>query len=224
MHGAEIYLSGLGWIPIEATPGFGETSMLPELGAGCGNAPCTDSLSHAGAHGKCSGACRPSEAAVPSPSPEGTGDSSQQESSPSPSPSPVSGGSQIRKVGSRILLALVIAIPVLLLLTALTLAIRRLILRRRRRHAVYTANPNQAVLNLWLYAQQLALWGASLTEEQEALALKAKFSQHTITPEELEPYRQSILDMARLTPLTLTRWKRFSFKWLHGLDWKEPRK
>ena len=46
----------------------------------------------------------------------------------------------------------------------------------------------------------------------------------TITPEELEPYRQSILDRARLTPLTLTRWKRFSFKWLHGLDWKEPRK
>ena len=117
-----------------------------------------------------------------------------------------------------------IAIPVLLLLTALTLAIRRLILRRRRRHAVYTADPNQAVLNLWLYAQQLALWGASLTEEQEALALKAKFSQHTITPEELEPYRQSILDMARLTPLTLTRWTRFSFKWLHGLDWKQPRK
>lgn len=221
---AEIYLSGLGWIPIEATPGFGETSMLPELEQDVETPPAQTPSPTPEPMESVAEPAGPSEAAVPSPSPEGAGDSSQQESSPSPSPSPVSGGSQIRKVGSRILLALVIAIPALLLLTALTLAIRRLILRRRRRHAVYAADPNQAVLNLWLYAQQLALWGASLTEEQEALALKAKFSQHTITPEELEPYRQSILDMARLTPLTLTRWKRFSFKWLHGLDWKEPRK
>ena len=28
---AEVYLSGLGWIPVETTPGFGETSMLPEV-------------------------------------------------------------------------------------------------------------------------------------------------------------------------------------------------
>ena len=83
------------------------------------------------------------------------------------------------------------------------LLIRRMILRRIRKKSFYVANTNQAVLNLWQYAQRLALWGADPSEEEEALALKAKFSQHTITPEELEPYRASILQMAELTRLDL---------------------
>ena len=108
--------------------------------------------------------------------------------------------------------------------TFLVLLIRRMILRRIRKKSFYVASTNQAVLNLWQYAQRLALWGADPSEEEEALALKAKFSQHTITPEELEPYRASILQMAELTRLTLTPWRRFRFTWFAALDYRSKKK
>ena len=108
-----------------------------------------------------------------------------------------------------------------LLAAFLVLLIRRCIIRHRRKKSFYVESTNQAVLNLWQYAQRLALWGAEPTQAQQDLALKAKFSQHTITPEELGPYRQEILHTAALTRLTLSRWKKFRFTWLSCLDWKE---
>ena len=118
---------------------------------------------------------------------------------------------------------MLLILPALLLIAFLVLLIRRMILRRIRNKSFYVENTNQAVLNLWQYAQRLALWGAEPTEAEEALALKAKFSQHTITPEELEPYRQSILQMAELTRLTLTPWRRFRFTWLSALDYRSKK-
>ena len=45
-----------------------------------------------------------------------------------------------------------------------------------------------------------------------------------IAPEELEPYRASILQMAELTRLTLTPWRRFRFTWFAALDYRSKKK
>ena len=188
----------------------------------------------------------PSQEPEPSPSPsEEPADSTEEAADsaapvPSPTPSAVSNegstpeealgdtpdgsqttGAPTRGVGTRNLILMLLALPCALLATFLVLLIRRCIIRRRRKKSFYVESTNQAVLNLWQYAQRLALWGAEPTQAQQDLALKAKFSQHTITPEELEPYRQEILHTAALTRLTLSRWKKFRFTWLSCLDWKE---
>ena len=225
---AEIYLSGLGWIPVETTPGFGETSMLPEVEQEVETPPpTTPSPSPSADPQEPKDTDAPAEnssapAASPSPSPDSgsSSDSSQEEvgTTPTDFPAPPSQG-----IGTRHILYLLLILPAALLAAFLILLIRRMVRRSRRKKAFYVADTNQAVLNLWQYAEKLSLWGAEPTEEDHALALKAKFSQHTITPEELEPYRQSILQMAVLTRLTLSRWQRFRFTWFSALDWKETK-
>ena len=219
---AEVYLSGLGWIPVETTPGFGETSMLPEAETDVETPPSASpspSPSAAPADSSESGST-PTPAATPTPSAasDAAGSTPELGTQTSNAPAAPSQG-----IGARHLLWILLALPALLLLTFLVLLVRRLILRRMRKKAFYVENTNQAVLNLWQYAQRLTPWGAEPTEEEEALALKAKFSQHTITQEELEPYRNSILQMAELTRLTLTPWRRFRFTWLSALDYRSKK-
>ena len=219
---AEVYLSGLGWIPVETTPGFGETSMLPETETEVETPPSASpspSPSAEPADSSESGST-PTPAATPSPSAasDSSGSTPELGSQTTDAPATASQG-----VGTRHLIWILLALPALLLLCFLGLLIRRLILRRMRNRAFYVESTNQAVLNLWQYAQRLTPWGAKPTEEEETLALKAKFSQHTITQEELEPYRQSILQMAELTRLTLTPWRRFRFTWLSALNYRSKK-
>ena len=220
---AEVYLSGLGWIPVETTPGFGETSMLPEVENDVETPPSASPSPSPSAEPADSSEAgsTPTPAATPTPSAaaDDTGSSQELGTQTSDAPAVSSQG-----VGTRHLLYLLLILPVLIAATFLVLLIRRMILRRIRKKSLYVANTNQAVLNLWQYAQRLALWGADPSEEEEALALKAKFSQHTITPEELEPYRASILQMAELTRLTLTPWRRFRFTWFAALDYRSKKK
>lgn len=226
---AEIYLSGLGWIPVETTPGFGETSMLPEVEQEVETPPPTmpspspspDPQEPKDTEAPAENSSAPAASPSPSPDSGSSSDSSQEEvgTTPTDSPAPPSQG-----IGTRHILYLLLILPAALLAAFLILLIRRMVRRSRRKKAFYVADTNQAVLNLWQYAEKLSLWGAEPTEEDHALALKAKFSQHTITPEELEPYRQSILQMAVLTRLTLSRWQRFRFTWFSALDWKETNK
>ena len=219
---AEVYLSGLGWIPVETTPGFGETSMLPEAETDVETPPSASpspSPSAAPADSSESGST-PTPAATPTPSAasDAAGSTPELGTQTSNTPAAPSQG-----IGTRHLLRILLVLPALLLLTFLVLLVRRLILRRMRKKAFYVENTNRAVLNLWQYAQRLTPWGAEPTEEEEALALKAKFSQHTITQEELEPYRNSILQMAELTRLTLTPWRRFRFTWFSALDYRSKK-
>ena len=220
---AEVYLSGLGWIPVETTPGFGETSMLPEVENDVETPPSASPSPSPSAEPADSSEAgsTPTPAATPTPSAaaDDTGSSQELGTQTSDAPAVSSQG-----VGTRHLLYLLLILPVLIAAAFLVLLIRRMILRRIRKKSFYVANTNQAVLNLWQYAQRLALWGADPSEEEEALALKAKFSQHTITPEELEPYRASILQMAELTRLTLTPWRRFRFTWFAALDYRSKKK
>lgn len=223
---AEVYLSGLGWIPVETTPGFGETSMLPEVEQEVQTPPSMEpspSPSPSEEPADSTDEAAGSSALEPSPSPSevsGEGSAPEEAIGDTPDDSQVS-GSPTRGIGTRNLILMLLALPCALLAAFLVLLIRRCIIRHRRKKSFYVESTNQAVLNLWQYAQRLALWGAEPTQAQQDLALKAKFSQHTITPEELGPYRQEILHTAALTRLTLSRWKKFRFTWLSCLDWKE---
>ena len=219
---AEVYLSGLGWIPVETTPGFGETSMLPQVENDVETPPTSTPTPSPSAEPEDSSeaGASPTPAATPTPSAAADTSGSTPELGTQPSDAPAAPS---QGIGTRHLLLMLLILPALLLIAFLVLLIRRMILRRIRNKSFYVENTNQAVLNLWQYAQRLALWGAEPTEAEEALALKAKFSQHTITPEELAPYRQSILQMAELTRLTLTPWRRFRFTWLSALDYRSKK-
>lgn len=215
---AEVYLSGLGWIPVETTPGFGETSMLPETETEVETPPSASPTPSPSAEPVDSSEAGTSPTPAATPTPSAASDTSG--SSPElGTQSADAAAAPSQGIGTRPLLILLI-LPVLLLTAFLVLLIRRMILHRIRNKSFYVENTNQAVLNLWQYAQRLALWGAEPTEAENKLALKAKFSQHTITPEELEPYRQSIFQMAEQTRLALTPWRRFRFTWLSALDYR----
>lgn len=77
---------------------------------------------------------------------------------------------------------------------------RRLILARRNRRFAQP-DRNQAALALYAHIlglQQAALahlpaWRRELPQELESLALKARFSQHTLTQEELQPFQREAL-------------------------------
>ena len=85
-------------------------------------------------------------------------------------------------------------LPVILLAPALLVALiagqrlLRIRLRRLRRRA---ANPNARGLALWQEAERLAgLLGQTPPEALEFLAQKARFSQHTLTAEELKEFTE----------------------------------
>jgi hypothetical protein len=70
---------------------------------------------------------------------------------------------------------------------------------------------------MWQYLEKLSLWGMEIPEELEQLALKAKFSPHKITQEELMPYAAQVRKLSSELQNSLTRWKRFRFRWLSAL-------
>ena len=214
---AEVYISGLGWIPVETTPGFGETSSLPQV----------DQPQQV------------EEEEEPTPEPAEPSPSEVAESpSPSPSETPVSpspeqqeptedepvgtepnlgGESQGGTTGKNILPWVLTPIGVILV-AILVILIRHGILKRRRKKAFHHENTNQRVLNMWQYLECLTLWGAEIPKELEVLALKAKFSRHEITQEELSPYEASVYQIAASTEKRLSRGKHLRFKWLSCLD------
>jgi len=86
----------------------------------------------------------------------------------------------------------------------------------RKRRLWNTGTPNEIALNRWnqLYklADQLNL---RIPHELEKLAMKAKFSQHTLTSEELyrfDLFRQKILPVIDLLPW----YKKFLILWIHA--------
>jgi hypothetical protein len=70
---------------------------------------------------------------------------------------------------------------------------------------------------MWQYLERLSLWGVEIPPELEQLALKAKFSPHEITQEELMPYAAQVRRLSSELQNSLTRWKRFRFRWLSAL-------
>lgn len=211
---AEVYISGLGWIPVEATPGFGETSLLPQIEEPVAPTPTPTPTPEP--------SVEPSPSEVPtSPSPSEVPTSQSpvpEQNQPEPVENPGVGSTGAGAFGGKTVLKICIGVPILLMLFPVVLLIRHKVIFRRRLKAFRQNNPNQTVLNMWQYAQRLAVWGAEVPKSMEALALKAKFSPHTITQEELAPYESALYKLAAQTESGLTKGKHLRFKWLSCLD------
>lgn len=214
---AEFYISGLGWLPLETTPGFGSSVALPEVAHEPQQTEAPSPSPEEATAEPEEPSPSPSEEPSPSPSEEPAAPSEDQEgASPSMVPSaPVSGGS----AGGNWLLLL--WIPVLLAVVVCVLALRRTLVRNRREKQFHTGNRNQAVIAQWAYLERLAPWGAELPKDLEALALKAKFSQHEITQEELTACSQATIALEARTQKSLTRWRRFRYRWFSCMDLKK---
>ena len=106
---------------------------------------------------------------------------------------------------------LVWAVPILALAAALWLVrqVRRRSWQRMRRNP----DTNAAVLNTCRWFGQLERWGGKAGAETEALARKARFSQHTLTTQErslvLSQLQEEVVRLKQSSPV----WKR----WLLGL-------
>ena len=168
---AEIWIPGTGWIPVEATPG------------GMSAAPLTNAAEPA-----------PEPEPSPEPTPEPTPEPSE---SPSPEPSetpaleppapsadnidaeppPAGEGSGIHPAIYLLLAAVLAALPFLL----------RFLSLRRRERLFFQDDPNQAALEIYQSIERLRRYGGpEESEEVTALALKARFSTHKISPDELK--------------------------------------
>lgn len=209
---AEIYLSGFGWLPLEATPGFGESLTLPQvehnpapLDAEEIDLPSTP---------------EPEPSAEPEPEPEPSEAPASPEpsdSAPSEAPAPPS-GPMPGEVGSRNALWLLLILPGVLVLGVLALLIRHRIVVRRRLRRWKRGGANARVIAQWQYLEKLKPYGTEPEKALETLALKAKFSQHQLTQEELDSFSNRTRVLALETRKKLTKWQKLRFVWLSCLD------
>lgn len=215
---AEIYLSGLGWIPVETTPGFGETSMLPELEE---EIPQEPSPSPSAEPEEPEEEPEISEEPSPSPSevpqePEPSEEpAAPDEDGPHPSDTPgvptegVSGAHGI----SGILIAAGLILG-LILLSILVLIIRRAVILSRRKKLICNPDPTLAAVSLWWYVEQLVPYGAEIPDSMKQIALKAKFSRNGITAEEFAPFNQQLLAIAHRVSKQQKGLKGLRFHWI----------
>lgn len=158
----EVYLDGYGWYPVDVTPGYSYVALTsPDPTAGQPTSEIEASPSPE--------STVPSPSAVPSSTPASPQPSEWTVSSPAP------GRSILRLLwwcGAAALLAAV-------------LWLMQFLLKRHRMSRLHNPNPNQAVMDCYRYLTQLARWdGGQVDPEAQALAEKARFSQHAITPAE----------------------------------------
>ncbi len=98
---------------------------------------------------------------------------------------------------------------------ALTLLVQSSIRMAWKRRRWQRGEPNEKTVNRWYQARKMARrLGEPFPEELEELALKAKFSQYTISPEELaqfDVYREVLLHKAGSQPWYRQLWLRVIF-------------
>ena len=92
--------------------------------------------------------------------------------------------------------------------------LRRPVLLALRRRRLHKSSPNRQLLFGWRLTGRLArLLKQPLPEELEALALKARFSRHTISQEELaqvQRWEAELVQALRRAPI----WKRLYARWI----------
>lgn len=184
----EYYLNGVGWFPLEATPAAPEPDeVLPEQDV---TAP---------------------EDETPVPPDDGPTQDyeipEQQENTPVQPD-----GTGIGHAGARswpVELLWLLVLPGLLLL----IAVRRWFGLHYRRERCLKGHPNRRALTWWRWLVQLSgVLDLAVPEDLLALAEKARFSQHTVTEEELSSLQQAV--EARIAMLkTLPTGKRLWFRY-----------
>ena len=182
----EVYFGGAGWIPFEVTPAG------PDSPAATFNARPQEQ----GAAPTATPAPTPSPTPQPVPIPEAqapTAPSAAPQASASPLPGEA--GAEGERAGPWGWIAAGATALGLLLLAGAVLLRHKLVLKFRQER-FRQPNRNKAALEAYAFLQRVhktaktALhgWDDTIPPQLEELALKARFSQHTLTQEELEPF------------------------------------
>ena len=226
---AEVYLSGIGWIPVETTPGFSETLALPQVEVEqTAQQQEPEDVESTEDEGSPEEEAASEEETAPEETPE------PEESSPEPSQEPESQNSgtdeqeetsgdsssvsaSVRTTVFGWLLRIILILLALVLLALAVIISRAAILRKKRRRGMEDSNRNAAAIVCWQYFEGLMRWGAEPDSNLEDLALKAKFSQHELTEEEFTPYRDKILETAENVRSSLRGLKRIRYDIYEGL-------
>lgn len=166
---AEVYTPGLGWQPVEATPGV-------HLSAGQMNEPDNTPESTPNSEPESEAESEPESSSELESEAE---NASALESGPDSSLPDVTEGSTSH-LATPVLLPIAIAGGCILLLL-----LRRAFLLWRRKRGFSVVDVNQRALHLYQYLTQLSDFGEPMDERAEELALKAKFSPHKLSDEEI---------------------------------------
>jgi transglutaminase-like putative cysteine protease len=200
----EIYQPGLGWQPIEVTPGFNVEENLTQDNNPVNQPPVSS---------------EPENSAPKQSEPESL--ASSKASQPS-LPGAVSseavppGGTGGNKDLSAAMLPAAVTIAAVVLLLAAA-ALRRKLQLISRAKSFRLKNTNQSVLNVYAYITRLTRFGAEIPEEIEYISLKARFSKHIITEEELVKVVSSAEALAQQTYHRLPTARRILLKYIHNL-------
>lgn len=190
----EVWVNGFGWYPVEVTPAAAFEWY---------------------AHGDAEPSPTPSEDAQESETPAPTPTPEPAAEQPSAEPSEEVGGPASGGPDLTALLAVLKALAAVTGLAALLWLGQRLpkALRVKR---LTSPDRNRAALDGYGYLLRLERWGGRVDERAVELAQKAKFSQHTLTPEELAELRALVdRERARLCA-ELGPVKRLAFRYLWG--------
>lgn len=179
----EYYLDGAGWQPLDPTP-VAQESREPEQ----------------------QGQQTPTQETQPNETPQP--EQEQEEPTPVEAEPTASTPSPQQKALPKGLLWLPVLPGLLLLLT-----LRRQLGLRYREKRCRKGHPNRRALTCWRWLVQLTkAQGGAVPEELLCLAEKARFSQHTLTEEELARLRQAVDDqiaLLRQRPLSTRLWHQY---------------
>lgn len=200
----EIYIDGVGWYPVEATPGFQNGAMgdIPTLEA----QPAQTAVPAV-----------PKPTPTPSAEPTPTPDAAPSVA-PSAAPTPSQGPGEQTGPGGQGEKGTV-PVGVWYFLTALLLPAGAVLGRKglleRRRKKLFGEDTNKAVLYAYACHRSMKRWGGQESEELTTLAEKARFSQHTLTTAERDRAVELFGAEKRRVGGELPTWKRplFAFLW-----------
>ena len=202
----EVYLDGLGWIPVEVTGSGGVTEPAPQ------EAAMTET---------------PGEETAPpleSTEPNDGEESAAPVQTPQPSDTipvgPIRAQTEPEsKSTSRTLIRFWNALTLILLLGAIfsLLPVSRLLRLRLRQRRISQPDRKKAAVWVWRTAVKASRYGAELPESITACAEKAAFSQHGISDEELHTMQNALQTMLDNCYNGLSPVKKFIFKFFFAL-------
>ena len=201
----EVWLDGFGWYPMEVTPAAAFHWMEAADSGPEDSAPLPS--------------LPPAETAPPAPTPTPS-QAPAPSQTPGQTPPPQAGdGPGGAGVSPADLLPLV-QVPLALSGAVFLLWLAQRLLKQYRARRLGGPDPNRAALTAYGYLRRMERWGGQVDGRAVELAQKARFSQHTLTEEELNELR-SMVDRERTRLcIILDPLPRLAFRWF----WGSPRK
>lgn len=200
----EVYMDGIGWIPVEVTPG----SSSDMISGGESNAPDSplpeESL--------------PPESQAPE-EPQPQESAPQQSAAPSPDggiPAGIISGEPLPQAKNAPKAPWQLIIPAaIIFLSVSAILLRRAVILTRSNRRINSRDGKKAAIEIWRVTQKLSRYGAEPPQAIADCAEKAAFSPHNVSPEEIKACRALLNGLIQEEYGKLSVWKRLIFKFFH---------